>query len=192
MRDGDPLCSISLPSSWIVAFRGKRGWDERQHTHNSFKFYGVPVAGSRFLACDQMQHTHSCTACFLQLNSLSPSHTQTLISLSQSRPQAHVFFYNPSAPPFIPSPASISSKLHSACTKLSFVQFFDNNAVCFPRGRAERRCLAASLPRSPVSPACHPLCVCSDVWRALSAKGLCLFWAALDLIMAHYWGTRGS
>lgn len=79
-----------------------------------------------------------------------------------------------------------SRKLHSAGTKLSFVHFFlDNNAVCFPRGRAERSSLAAALPRSPVSLACHPLCVCSDVCRALSATGLCLFWAALVLIMAH-------
>lgn len=123
---------------------------------------------------------------------LSPSHTNSYLSLSLSH--KHASSSAALCPTIHSFPASISSKLRSACTKLSFVQFFffDNNAVCFPRGRTERRCLAASLPRSPVSPACHPLCVCSDVWRALSAIGVCLFWAALGLIMAHYWRTRGS
>ena len=86
------------------SFQRRERVRKKQRAHNSFKFYCVPVAGCRVLACNQMQHTHSCTACSLQLNSLSlhPTHTQTLISPSVSVTSTHLFLQL-SAPPFIPS-----------------------------------------------------------------------------------------
>lgn len=67
---------------------------------------------------------------------LSPSLTHKLLSLPQSQSQTHVFFHI-SLPHYSSFPASISNKLHSACTKLSFVLLLDNNTICF--ARAEHR-----------------------------------------------------
>lgn len=126
---------------------------------------------------------------------LSLLHTHKLLSLLAS--QAHIFLSSP--PPlhsFVPFLHQFPANSTPTCTKLSFVCFFFFilTTMLFVFQGAEQRDAARqpSLPRPPVSPACHPLCVCSDVWRALSAIGLCLFWAAPGLIMAHYWGTRGS
>ena len=122
-----------LPA-WVMnsSFHRRERVRQKQSAHNSFKFYCVPVAGCRFLARDQMQHTHSCTACSLQLNSLSlslslspslsPSNTHTNSYLSLSLSHKHTSFSTALCPTIHSFPASISSKLHSACTKLSFVQ----------------------------------------------------------------------
>lgn len=134
-----------------------------------------------------MQHTHSCTACFLQPNSLSTAHIQTLISPSVSVASTQL-----SALPFIPSLHPFPANSTRLALSFLLFSFWRTMLFVFRGQRRERRCLAASLPRSPMSPACHSLCVCNDVRRALSATGLCLFWAAPGSIMTHYWGTRGS
>lgn len=166
-RDGDPLCGISLPSSWIVPFTGQRGRDERRRTHSSFRFYG-----SRCLQPHFSWHVTKCnvhTAAGPAFSSWSPSFTHKLLSLPRFQPQTClVLTFTRSLP------ASTSSRLRSMAVPFLLCIFVLQQCCLFARGGADRRCLAASRPGPP--------CVCSDVQLVLSAIGLCLFWADNGLL----------
>lgn len=83
------LClSASMVNSCFHREReGNRG--KRQATHNSFKFYGVPVANSRFFGMRPNATYTQLQASLLQLKYPHPLHnTHRLLSLCQPRSQA--------------------------------------------------------------------------------------------------------
>lgn len=102
-------------------------------------------------------------------------HTHKLLSLTRSQSQARCPLRRHS---FFPGSHFQQTPLRSALTELFFCAILGQQYFLFSEGRAVKCYKAASPFGSPVSSTCHSVCVCSDVWRALSAAGLCLFYAA--------------